>query len=303
MIDEPTIATQLQQAHVYAQEGKYLHAAQLYRSLIRLAPEVQESWLALARMYIDQEQFSAAETVLEEAARTFENQEEFTFLLGKLYLLTGDLYRSHSSFRKLLATEKTLSPRLRVLLHHTLGLLYYEKGQWRLSEHYFRRTRALDPEFPHIQESIAELLLRREAVVEAVDILEQEVVVHPYSWIAHYLLGTARMRTGQWQQAYEAFTNAVDRNPDEAKAWQMCGDALLKLHQLDESERYLRKALELNPHCTDAIVGYGYLSIARGDHQGAAGWFERALKRDPRNKRALDGSRLVRNHLRQIHSS
>jgi tetratricopeptide (TPR) repeat protein len=71
----------------------------------------------------------------------------------------------------------------------------------------------------------------------------------------------------------------------------MCGEVLLSLQRLDEAERYLHKALELNPLLTDAVVDFGYLFLQRGDFQRARECFERALQLEPGHSKALRGTR------------
>jgi len=71
----------------------------------------------------------------------------------------------------------------------------------------------------------------------------------------------------------------------------MCGEVLLSLQRLDEAERYLHKALELNPLLTDAVVDFGYLFLQRGDFQRARECFERALQLEPGHPNALRGTR------------
>jgi tetratricopeptide (TPR) repeat protein len=74
----------------------------------------------------------------------------------------------------------------------------------------------------------------------------------------------------------------------------MCGEVLLSLQRLDEAERYLRKALELNPLLTDAVADFGFLFLKRGDLQRAREYFERALELEPQNSKALQGAREVK---------
>ncbi|MEX0602889.1 MAG: tetratricopeptide repeat protein, partial [Bacteroidota bacterium] len=111
---------------------------------------------------------------------------------------------------------------------------------------------------------------------------------------AHYLLGVAYSRTNDWRSAHDEFVTAVEMDPNEPSGWQMCGEALLALHQLDEAEQYLRKTLELNPQCTDAVADFGLLYLRRGDLPRAREFFERALFLEPRNERALRGSHELR---------
>jgi tetratricopeptide (TPR) repeat protein len=97
------------------------------------------------------------------------------------------------------------------------------------------------------------------------------------------------MRLFEWRRAYEEFATAIDMDPNEPNAWQRCGEVLIALHQLDAAEQYLRKALELNPHCVDAVVNFGELYLQRGDYQHARECFETALSYDPTHRKALQG--------------
>lgn len=291
MVDEPTIYSMLERARAFVDDGKNLHATQMYYALLDVAPHVEDAWLELANLFIDQGQHEAAERILVRASDTVRASAEFTFLVGKLYFKMGDSYHALSSFRKVASVERSLPQKLNVQLQYNLALLYYHKENWRLAEHYFLRTKALDPRFPKINESLAELQLKREAVTEALESLQEAVRIEPYSWIGHYLLGVASVRLQQWHRALEEFTQAIDMNPKEPRAWQMCGDVLLNLERYDESEQYLRKALELNPDLTDAMVGFGFLFLKRNELEQAGSYFKRALMRDPGHARAKQGER------------
>jgi tetratricopeptide (TPR) repeat protein len=105
------------------------------------------------------------------------------------------------------------------------------------------------------------------------------------------MLGTAYAKVYDYRRAHDEFVAAIDSNPKEPRAWQMCGEVLLSLQRLDEAERYLHKALELNPLLIDAVVDFGYLFLQRGEYQRARECFEQALQREPGHSKALEGSR------------
>jgi tetratricopeptide (TPR) repeat protein len=152
----------------------------------------------------------------------------------------------------------------------------------------------IDPEYPRIHESLAEVLLRRARLGEARMYLRKAIDEEPYSWSGHFLLGTLHGKKKEWEEALDSFTTCVDIDPNEPRGWLKCGEAMLNLKRLEESERYLRKALELNPTMTDAIVEFGYLELERGDLESAEEFFEQVLSIDPGHKKALAGSRSVR---------
>ncbi|HEX9829359.1 MAG TPA: tetratricopeptide repeat protein [Bacteroidota bacterium] len=290
MIDEPTLATLLEQARSLVEGGKRLHAVQLYRRITQEMPTLEVAWIELAEVYAEMKQLDAAEHALLEARQYSRDRYEITFLLGNLNLKRQHYDNALSYYNVLQTEEKLLPARMRTHLNFNLGLIAFHRNNFRLAEDFFRKVQRLDQHFPKINESIGELLLRRGAVAEAVGVLQTGVKNDTYSWIGHYLLGVAFMRLYDWRNAYEELVTAIEMDPKEPAAWQLCGEVLIALQQLDEAEQYLRKALELNPHLTDAVANFGSLLLKRGDYQRAREFFEKALELDPKNRKALQGT-------------
>jgi tetratricopeptide (TPR) repeat protein len=291
MIDEPTLSQWLDQARSLVDERKHLHALQMYYRITAAAPELDIAWVELAYVQFELKQFAAAEKTLLRAVSASEEPQEIIFLAGNLYLKLSDYAKALTYYKKLLGHPQTLSKELRAHLNFNAGLAYYYRDNIRLAEIHFRAARRIDPHFPKINESLGELLLRRGAYAEATDCLKEAIANEQFSWIAHYMLGQAYARMYDWRKAHDEFVISIEMDPNEPRAWHMCGEALLALHKLDEAERYLRKALELNPQLTDAVVDFGFLFLRRGDYQRAHELFEQALQVEPHNVRALQGSR------------
>ncbi|MBI2619166.1 MAG: tetratricopeptide repeat protein [Ignavibacteriales bacterium] len=289
MIDEPTLSQMLEQARGYVEERKLLHASQMYRRITEAAPELESAWVELSHVYSELRQYQAAENVLQRAMSRSNDPNKITFLLGNLYFRCGDSNRALTYYKQLLVHERQLSLTLRSHLEFNIALCYFSRGNFKLAESHFRKTKRIDPQFPKINESLGELLLRRNVLPEAITVLKQAIVDDPSSWIGHYLLGLAFARRRQWAGAYDEFVSAVEMDPNEPNGWQMCGEVLLALERYEEAERYLRKSLELNPQLTDAIANVGTLYLRRGDSETASECFERALSLEPRNAKALRG--------------
>ena len=295
MVNEITLSQMLEQARGYVDERKFLHAAQVYNRITALAPSIEPAWVELSHVYSELRQYQAAEHVLQRAMESAKDPKKIVFLLGGLYQKIGDYHRALNYYKRLLVNERQLSMTFRSHLQFNIALCYFYKGNMRLAESHFRKTKAIDQHFPKINESLGELLMRRGSVTEAIVVLKHAIAGDPYSWIAHYLLGVAFSRLREWNSAYEEFVSAIEMDPNEPSGWQMCGEVLLSLERFDEAEQYLRRALELNPHLTDAIANVGYLYLHRGDSETAFECFERALALEPRNAKALQGKQqLVR---------
>jgi tetratricopeptide (TPR) repeat protein len=294
MIDEPTLSQWLEEARAFVEERKLLHALQLYYKITAAAPSLDIGWVEMAYVQFEMKQYAAAENTLLKAVATSSEPQEIFFLVGNLYLKLGDHGKALSYYKKLLGHQQWLAKDLRAHLNFNTALAYYSRNNVKLAEVHFRATRRIDPSFPKINESLGELLLQRGAYTEAIQCLKQAITLESYSWIAHYLLGTAYAKIFDWRKAHDEFVAAIDMDPNEPRAWQMCGEVLLSLQRLDEAERYLRKALELNPLLTDAVADFGFLFLKRGDLQRAREYFERALELEPQNSKALQGAREVK---------
>jgi len=294
MMDESTIQSLLNEASSYAVDGKLLHAFQIYHRVTINAPHCEEGWIGLAKACMELKKYDAAERALQEALTIASDLSEVFYLLGTLHLKTENFTAALDYFKRLQDEEETMTRTFRAHLHFNIGLAYWGKENWTLAEFHFRKVRDLNGSFPRISESIAELLLRRGAVIEAIKVLRRGLVNEPYSWIGHYLLGVAYTRSGEWQKALDEFTTAIEMDPAEPRAWQMCGEVLITMKQLDQAEHYLRKALELNPSLADACADYGFLYLKRGDFRKANEYFEQALKLEPGNPKAQQGKRELR---------
>ena len=290
-MDELTLHGAFQRARGFAAEGKWLHAVQVYRTILAEEPASDDAVVELGSAYAALGQLEAAESLLLDRASTTERPEPLLFILGTILFRAGRVADAHRHFVRVMRVEQQLDRHVRARLHYFLGAIFADERKWSVAEHHFRTVLQVEPAFPRIHESIAEVLLRRGRLDDAETELTVAIKEEPMSWTAHYLRGLLATRRRHWEEALESFTHAVDIDPKEPRGWHKCGEALLALRRLSDSERYLRKALELNPAMTDAVVEFGYLALQRGDTEAAEELFERALRMDPGHRRAMAGVR------------
>lgn len=271
-----------ERARALVEEGKLLHATQIYRRLISEEPALPKAYIELASIFEEFENYPAAEKLLLEAWERCGHLPEIVYRLGNLHLRCERYERAISYYNTL---EGNKLPHV----HYNLGIAYFCLGNLSNAEKHLRLTLKYDPHFPKINETIGDLLIRRKAYTEAIRHLRRGVQIDPYSSMSHYLLGLAYVAVYDWKSAYEEFVTAIDMDPREARAWEKCGEVLLNLQQLDEAESYLKKALELDPTFPDTIVDFGYLSLRRGQPDEAMSYFTQALRLQPNHARAIEG--------------
>lgn len=281
-MNEIQLSQRLDQARAFINDGKHLHAEQIYHRLINDQPMVVHAYTELATLYADNDNVQAGIKILSRAHQQFPENVEITFMLGTFHLRTEEYSKALTSYQKLV--NKKLPH-----VYFTMGVAYLYKNNIKPAEEQFRLTLKLDPHFPKGYESLGELLIKRKAYAEAISYLKRAVTLDTYNWVSHHLLGVAYQAIADLKNSYNEFVLAIEMDPKEAHSWQKCGEVLLEMKRYKEAEQYLRKALELNPHFADALANFGHLYLMKGDTARSAEFFNKALNVDPHNSRARFG--------------
>lgn len=286
-MDEIQISRYMDRAKGLVEEGRLLHAAQLYQRIIEAEPDFEDAYSELSYIYFEFGKYEAAEKILLQALDHCKDISEILFMLGNLHLRLENYDRA-------LEYYKMLEHRKMPQVHFNMGAAYFYKENLPQAEKHFRLTLKYDPNFPKINESLGELLIKRKAYTEAIKHLRRGIELDRYSWISHYLLGIAYSKIYDWKKSYREFVTALDIDPKEASTWQMCGEMLINLRRFDEAEQYLKKAFDLDPHFADTLVNFGYLYLQKGQVENASDYFNKALKLQPDNARAIEGRMQVK---------
>ncbi len=298
-MNELAIHSKIIQARQFAEDGKILHAIQELEAVVRDVPSSEAAWWELAHLYIDGRRYAAAERTIVRAVAVVRNKVQFDFLLAKLHFVNGEKGKALVELTRLDGNADTLSIPLRAEVSFYLGIIERDRNRHSAAEMMFTRTRALEPQFPRINESIAELQFVRGALNEADANLERAVVIDPTSWFAFHLKGMIQMKRGKTAEALQHFETAVDLNPDESSLWEKCGEALLLLERCDEAERYLRKAMKMNDKHVDTLVTFGRLLVRKRQFADAREMISQALHLEPANKEARAVQREIEQYERE----
>ena len=105
-------------------------------------------------------------------------------------------------------------------------------------------------------------------------------------------LTVAMQQTGRLLESIELLRKQVEKNPNEATAQLMLGQALIKngaepgQEDFDEAQAALRRSVELKPDVAVARVELGKLYLKAGDLDGAIAHLQQALTLDPSQRTA-----------------
>jgi len=127
--------------------------------------------------------------------------------------------------------------------------------------------------------------LQADRLPEAVDRFEQALKIDPNYVAAHTSLGSALLLEGRTTEALIHYETALRLDPS-AKAHQNLGIALLYARQLPAAVAQLEQAVQLEPDLAKAQEFLGEALAAQGRKAEAAAHYQRALQIEPANEHA-----------------
>jgi TolB-like protein/Tfp pilus assembly protein PilF len=132
------------------------------------------------------------------------------------------------------------------------------------------RARALSPELAaaHLARGFV-LLIADAAWREAEAEFRRAVELAPYDGSAKYYLGTQVAAFGKVEQAIELTHQALATEPLRADYYKWLATYLSGLNRLDEAERAVRRAIELQPDTDAAHLYLAIIEIQRGNAHAA----------------------------------
>ncbi len=97
------------------------------------------------------------------------------------------------------------------------------------------------------------------------------------------IVGHRLMAAGEYQLALDAYTRAVGDRGFDVDTLSALGSANLRLGRLGQAERYLRRAVEMDPAFSPAWNNLGVILMEQGKTAEAAETFRRAFATDSGN--------------------
>ena len=107
---------------------------------------------------------------------------------------------------------------------------------------------------------------------------------NPKVWNAWFLLGWALRKLERFEDAQQAFLEALkyggDKNADTYNELSLC---LVADKKFDEAKQALQKAMAIDPDSTKIISNLGYIALAQGNEEEARKYFSIVLEIDPKD--------------------
>jgi tetratricopeptide (TPR) repeat protein len=302
-------------AQMLVEDQEYAQAREMFEVLLEASPKEPDVLFALGVLSLQLEDLPAARDYFTRLRDTGERRDQSTYYLGQVEELAEDPESAIGWYRQV-EGDHALDARVRIArLRARAGdvdaareMLQQLRDQWAedaitlyLIEAEILRDIDRKREAMTVYDTAlaahpddADLLYSRalHAVsLDRLDVLEADlrkvIAQDPDHADALNALGyTLADRTDRFEEALELIERALELKPDDAAILDSMGWVRYRLGQLDEAERYLRKAYEQLPD-GEIAAHLGEVLWARGERDSAWRIWEEALAEDPQHEYLL----------------
>ncbi len=218
---------------------------------------------------------------------------------GALYfeagLLLGRYYNEMGLFS---SAESTLTEFLAIYENAPLLLMELAKSYY-LQERYEEVIHIVEPlrgqDLQAGQVAVNESLIRYQEAYflgkayeatgdlpRALEMYQQSLGYHQGDFKSYHALGMISLKCGNYEEALNYLREAGRKAPEDDCVLQSnLGLVYKKLGRLQEAEKALMRAMEINPDRMEAFINLGYVYLETKAYAKAASSFKRALKLDP----------------------
>ena len=173
-----------------------------------------------------------------------------------------------------------------VELHYFLGLAYLQTGKIDAARGALAVTFGIPPDEAGAHLLTAQMLIRLNLDEAASRELTRALAKDARLPQARFLLGQMALFRGRLDESVKWTRGELDVNPGNAMAWHQLGDIYIRKTQWDEAIVMLQRSLWINPFYSGPYILLGQAYAKKGQPGTAEGMLRRAIQYDPNNRAA-----------------
>ena len=228
---------------LYYTLGKEAQAIEQFRMLGRIDPENSESYLKIFGIYVMNEEYGAAEEILQEALTNGVMQGDVYAGLGYLATVKKQ-YRDAVNYYKIAIDG---DPENNIYWFY-LGVALNDAGEIEQAISVFEERVSTGEASPDIYNCLGYIYAADGVELDrAIALITKALVAEPENGAYNDSLGWVLYKKGMYPEALGYITKAVEYLPQNATIQEHLGDVYLKLGNPEEAEKAWREALGIVP--------------------------------------------------------
>ncbi|MEY4211709.1 MAG: hypothetical protein RLZ92_2090 [Pseudomonadota bacterium] len=255
-------------------------AIRVCQNVLDEKPDDAESLFSIALIYAQQNQLDKAENYLEKLLSNPEWDDQASFYLGKLEMQKRRPEKALAWF------DKVVDPRMAFDADMAgLSIVMNSKRQDEIEQRMLRIENKYPEQRLRILTTKAEFLNQQGDYQQAFDVLSEVLKDGADNRDVLYARALIAERMNRLDLLEIDLLNILRKNPDDVGALNAMGYTLAdRTDRYDEAEKYLKRAIDLQPHEAVVIDSYGWLLFKKGQAEQALNYLHQAYEKQPENE-------------------
>jgi tetratricopeptide (TPR) repeat protein len=272
----------------YESSGRFLHALQIYKSILEEDPSNGEAVIKTAEVYRKTGNIESVSKLMNSFLEEYGDNSEVRFYFGEFLL-------SNAEWETAVEVLSYFTPEEKPVVAFFTGYAHFMMREFEISRVSFRNFILYgDPGELKFEAYffIAKIELELENYENALLNLKQAESALDNFWEFNYLSAFAYYKLGMHAHAVTLVERSISLNSSESVHFNLAGRIYLKLGDYPNAEKYLRRYIIIKEKVapeTYAFLAEACLHNKKTDE--AMMLFDKALAEDPLNKLAADGKK------------
>lgn len=260
-----------------AKTGRQAEALKTLEGVLRLSPNHQQTIINLGFLYSSMGDLPHAVEYLQKANQIQPDNYEILFKFGTTLYQTQKLEEA----KKLFTSANIISPTLAEPVYF-IGLIAFDQANLELAARYFENALALKPAFADANFMLGEILAKQNRYSEAVRFYEKAVAQDRTRSVYFVRLGGTYLLNYEPIKSFQYFKEAAEIFPEIAEIKYFLAIAARTVGEYDLAISETKKALALK-ETADANALLGSIQVDRNNFPEAEKYLRKALILNPKH--------------------
>ena len=282
------IEFKLNNAKKFAASGKFLHASQLYKSLIEEFPDNAEPYFQLAQLYQDQNLSKESENLLLNYLNENPDRIDVIIYLAQIYLKS-------SKWNEVVEILTPVTPDEEPYALFLIGYAYFMLEDYEIAKINFENFLKFNNEpelFYETQLFLSKIYLAQSKFNKALEYAKKSEKFYSNYWELKFIYAEIYLSTKMINHAIKNIETCIKMSTANYKVYKLAGEIYYKAKNYIKSEKYFVECISLNENqSTYLYIKLADICIKNKKIDEAVNYYDLVLKMNSKHNIALKGKK------------
>lgn len=277
--------SKFEKAEQFFNEKKYLHAIQIYQSLLDLPHLKRKAVIKLIEIFGIQNQFDSAVNVFKRYLSEEENDEDMLTFYAQ-FLIKNERYLEAHDVLSSISNDK------RPERNFLMGIVNYYLEDYQIAvinfAEFIKRNKKSEL-LPQAHLFLSKCYLKKNEISLALEHAKESEKIYNQDYEVYSTLAIIFYEKEMYYHALDNIQKSIKLNTGDINSLLWSGRILLKMGEPEQAKKILEYSVDISNENIETLNMLGMISLEASDYNSAEEYFNKVVKLDPENQEAKDG--------------